>query len=599
MIRLLHSAWLGFAVLVLVGCGAPPAPPPSQSVSSAAPREQLARLVEHYWDEYQLQNPQRLPQGPDIRYGGADRYEISGQFLADSLALERRYLEALLALPRPRLDADSRLTYDIFRRERELAIESFTYPFELLPVNPVNSMPLLFAQTASGVGRYAVLSAKDYESWQTRADEYVRWTHQAMSNMREGMRRGYTLPRVLIEETLPLLAALGADSSANVFYQPIRDIPANLPAAERDRISNGISAGVRDKILPAYRALHDFLRDEYLPRATASVGLSALPLGPSWYAFLIRRETGTSQTPADIHALGVSEVERLHARLQSLLADTAFAGDARGFFAAMRRDPHWSYNIADELLNFYDQLKARVAAAVPPEFSQNPRADFAIRPVAAFRVAPLPPLSYQRAAPDGRTAAILYVNTGGIDAQPIMAAAARFLREAVPGHHYQLAIQQERTDLPRFRRFGGDPAYVEGWGLYAASLGEEMGLYPDPESKFAMLVGELECAAGLVIDTGLHSQGWNRQQAIAYLQAELPIDEPAARVTVDRDLALPGEALACTMGMRKILALRGRAVQTLGARFDIRAFHSELLADGAMPLDILESKFDRWLKEQH
>jgi len=599
MIRLLHSAGLGLAVLVLVGCGAPPAPPPSQPVSSAAPREQLARLVEHYWDDYQLHNPQRLPQGPDIRYGAADGYEISAQFLADSLALERRYLEALLALPRQRLDAESRLTYDIFRRERELAIESFTFPFELLPVNPVDSMPLRFAQTASGVGRYAVSSAKDYESWQTRADGYVRWTHQAMSNMREGMRRGYTLPRVLIEETLPLLAALGADTSANVFYQPIRAIPANLAAAERSRISNGISAGVRDKILPAYRALHDFLRDEYLPRATASVGLSALPLGPSWYAFLIHRETGTSQTPADIHALGVSEVERLHTRLQSLLADTAFAGDARGYFAAMRRDPHWSYNTADELLNFYDQLKDRVAAAVPAEFSENPRADFAIRPVAAFREAATPPLSYQRAAPDGRTAAILYVNSGGIGAQPIMATAARFLREAVPGHHYQLSIQQERTDLPRFRRFGGDPAFVEGWGLYAASLGEEMGLYPDPESKFAMLVGELECAAGLVIDTGLHSQGWTRQQAIAYLQAELPVDEAAARVTVDRDLALPGEALACTMGMRKLLALRGRAVQTLGARFDIRAFHSEILADGAMPLDILESKFDQWLKELH
>ncbi len=599
MVRSLHFASLGLTFLILAACGGTPAPPPSQPVTSVAPGEQLTRLVERYWDEYLLLNPQKLPQGAATRYEDGYGYNISSQFLADSLALERRYLSAVLAVPRPRLDAESQLTYDIFKRERELAIEGFTYPFELLPINPVRSMPLLFAQTGAGVGQYAILSAKDYENWQIRTDDYVRWTKDALANLREGMRRGYSLPRVLVEEMLPSLAALGADTSDNIFYQPLRAIPATLADSERTRLTDGISAGVRNKILPSYRALHDFLRNEYLPRARTSVGLSALPLGPSWYVFLVKREAGSALTPAEIHALGVAELERLHARLQTLLAETAFPANLQGFVEKMRADPRFSYKTLDELLNFYNDLKVQVAAAVPVSFSETPEADFAIRPVAAFRESTAPALSYQRAAPNGKTAAILFVNASGISAQPVIAAPASFLREAVPGHHFQLAIQQERTDLPRFRRLGGSPAYVEGWGLYAASLGEEVGLFRDTESKIAALIVDLECASGLVIDTGLHSQGWTRQQAIDYLHAQLPIDEAIARDTVDRDLALPGEALACTMGERKILSLRARAQQTLGARFDIRAFHSQLLDGGAMPLDILESKVDRWLGELH
>ncbi|MGO9513065.1 MAG: DUF885 domain-containing protein [Steroidobacteraceae bacterium] len=599
MIRFLHAAPPGFAVLILAACGAAAPPPPFHPASSLSPRDQLTRLVEHYWDEYLLLNPQKMPEGAATRYDGACGYDISPQFLADSLALERRYLAAVLAVPRLSLDVDSRLTYDIFRRERELAIEGFTYPSELFPVNPFSSMPLKFAQAGTGAGQYAILSEKDYEHWQARTDAYVRWTDQAIVNMRDGIRRGYALPRVLVEEMLPLLAALGADTPVNVFYQPLRSIPATVADAQRNRLSVAISAAVRDKILPSYRSLHDFLRDEYLPRARAGTGLSELPLGVAWYAFLIKRETGTALAPADIQTLGAAEVERLHGRVRTLLAATAFAGNVQGFYETMRRDPHLFYSTPDELLSYYDDLKVKVAAALPALFSQETQADFAIRRVEPFREGTAPALSYQRATPNGKTPAVLYVNAAGIAAQPITAEAAGFLREADPGHHYQLTIQQERSDLPRFRRFGGDPAFVEGWGLYAASLGEELGLYRDTESKFAALLGQLECAAAMVIDTGLHAQGWTRQEAIDYLHAQLPIDEAAVRERVDRDIALPGQALACTMGERGFSSLRARAEQTLGARFDIRAFHAELLKDGAMPLNILESKVKRWLDGLH
>jgi uncharacterized protein (DUF885 family) len=601
MVRFSLRTLAAASTLVLAACGGAPAPPPATAVDTraGAPGERLMRLVEGYWDDYRRLNPQNLPQGPDTRYDAAGGWDISPQFLADSRELERRYLEAVLTMPRARLDSGSQLTYDLFRRERELAAESFTYPTELVPLNPFDSMPLWFAQTGAGRDQYAILSAKDLESWRARADGYARWTAQAIANMREGLRRGYTLPRPLISAMLPMLAALGEDTPANVFYQPQKSLPATLDESERSRLADGIRTGVKQKILPSYRSLHDFLRDEYLPRARQSVGLSALPLGESWYAFLIKRETSSRLSAGEIHALGLAETERLHGRVQTLLAEAGFTGTAQAFSEAMRRDPRLTYKSAEELLNYYSQQKLDNATAIATLFEHTPQADFAIRRLDAFREATEPALTYQRASPNGNSAAVLYVNVAGMEAQPVMASQPLFLREALPGHHEQLALQAERLDLPRFRRYGGSPAFVEGWALYAESLGEELGLYRDAESKFAALSDQLECAAGLVIDTGLHSLGWSRSQALDYVRAQVPIDEAAARNAVDRVIALPGRALACTLGARAILGLRTRAEQALGARFDLRAFHAELIDDGAMPLDILESVFTLRLNGSH
>ena len=596
MTRFSLSVPPGLAILLLIGCGGSTAPGPPAPAGQQAPREQLTAIVERYWDDHQALNPLTLPEGAAMRFEAASGYDISAQFLADSLAIERRYLEAVIAVPGARLDPESRLTYDIFRRERELAVESFTYPFELLPVNPFRSMPLLFAQTGAGGGQFAILSAKDLERWQERATAFSRWTQQAVSNMRDGMRRGYTLPRVLVEEMLPLLAALGADTPANVFYQPLKSIPVTVSDSDRRRFADSLTAAVREKILPSYRTLHDFLRNDYLPRARVDVGLSALPLGDEWYAFLIRRETSTFLTAAELHAAGLAEVERLHGRLRALLAENAPSSNLQDYYDAMRRDPRFA---SEEPPEFFNELKMQVAAAVPGLFAQQPQADFAIRRVEAFRDAGAAALSYQRTTSNGKTPAVLFANPVRLAAQPAMAVAANFLREAVPGHHLQLAIQQERSDLPRFRRFGGTPAFVAGWGLYAASLGEELGLFHDTESKFAAVLAELECATALVTDTGLHSQRWTRQRALDYMHAQLPNDEAAVREAVDREISLPAEALGCTMGERKIRALRQQAEQTLGERFDVRAFHAELLGEGAMPLDILDAKVKRWLGGYH
>jgi uncharacterized protein (DUF885 family) len=526
-------------------------------------------------------------------FGETPAENIAPQSLADSLALERRYLASVSAVQRSSLDAQSKLTYDIFARGRSLTVEGFTYPFELMPINPYEGMPQAFALSAPGAERLAVSSAEEYERWRVRAVRFVAWSNQAIVNMRAGLRRGYTIPRALIGETLPQLAALGEDAPANVFYDALRSDSGGTAAAQETRLTAAVRSVVKESVLPAYRALHDFLQSEYLPRTRTSVAWSALPLGKAWYAYLLRRATGSAATQAQLHAEGVAEVERLQLRIRSLLSEAAFPGDAQAFYERMRGDPRFSNRESADLLGAYQSLKAETADAVPALFIAFPRAEFGIRAVEAYREAVAPAVSYLPRAPNGMTPAVLYVNTA---VRPALVLPSQYLREAVPGHHYQLELQRERVDLPRFRRFGGAPAFVEGWGLYAASLGEELKLYRDPEAKFGALIAQLNCALGLVLDTGLHAQGWTRQQALDYMHTHTPIDDDDAVKTVDRMIALPGRGVACTVGFLKIQGLRIRAQQLQGAGFDVRAFHAEIVKDGAMPLDVLETKMNSWLE---
>ncbi len=496
--------------------------------------------------------------------------------MADTLAVERRFLADVQAVPRARLDADAALTYDIFKRRRELDIEGLTFPSELLPIDPFEGVPLQMARAALDTGQHPLRTAKDYANWLLRIDDYVRWSRQAMANMREGMRRGYTSPRVLMERMLPLLQGLGEDTPANLFYVPLRSMPETIREPERTRLTSNLDSAVKDKLLPAYREMHDFIRREYLPRARLSVALSALPLGPSWYAARVKRATSTRQTPSEIHGIGAAEVERIRARMLASSVGAPPPSKA-------------------EVLNVYQELKVQVLAATPTLFSAAPRSDFEIR---AF--GPLNPqaalLAYQSAAPDGATPAILYVNAESSAGRTANTEIAAFLQEAIPGRHYQAAFQQERIDLPKFRRFGTEPAFVDGWALYAASLGEQLGVYGDDEAKRGALAGQLKCAVALVVDTGLHAKDWSRAQAAEYLRAQLGVDAADADLITDRFVALPGDALACKIGELEFQSLRTHAQQALGTRFDIREFHSELLKDGAMPLDILEAKMKRWME---
>jgi uncharacterized protein (DUF885 family) len=597
MTRYSQLLLLGLSTLALWGCNRPSAPPPAQAAKPASHADELGRLVERYWEESAALSPWYAWGAADLNFGATPGGNIDPQSLADSLALERRYLQELAAVPRADLDAESQLTYELFRRERMLAIEGFTYPFELTPVNPYQDMALQFALMAPAAQRLALSNAREFDNWRARTEGFVRWMNQAIVNLREGVRRGYTLPRVLVDKSLPPLAALGQDGQGNAFFQSMRPAADAADSAERTRLSAAMTAVINDRIIPSYRALHDFLQREYLPRSRTSVALSALPLGESWYAYLVKRSTGGAMTPEQLHALGMAEVERSRQRVSALLGATAFAGNPAGFLDHARSDARFAYTSGPQLEGAYREVQGQVAAASQGAFSVFPRADFILRSVEPYRESIAEPLSYRPRAPNGIVAAALYVNLGELDARPAMGVISRYLRQAVPGHHYQLELQRERSDLPRFRRFGGDRAFVEGWGLYAATLGEELGVYHDPEDRYGALSAQMLCAAGLVVDTGVHAQGWTRKQAVDYLHAQMPIDEVEAAATVDRIIALPGEALACTVGFLEIQGLRATAQQKLGPRFDPRAFHAEMLKDGALPLDLLESRVKAWLVE--
>jgi uncharacterized protein (DUF885 family) len=388
--------------------------------------------------------------------------------------------------------------------------------------------------------------------------------NQAVVNLRDGLRRGYTVPRVLVDKALPQLAVLGADTDQNPFYAAIQ--PAGTDP-ERLRLTAAMRQEIKDQVLPAYRAMHDFLQRDYLPRSRTSVGLSMLPLGDAWYAYLAKRYTGGAQSPAQLHAQGVAEIERLRQRLQALLGETG----AQAFYDHMRSDPRFSYKSADELMTSYQELKVQVDAALPALFPVAPRGEFSIRRVEAYRAGTAPPLAYRPRAPNGLSAAVLYVNTARLEAHPAVPMTAEFLSQAEPGHHYQFELQRERADLPRLRRFA------------------------DTEAKFGAVLLQMNCAAGMVVDTGLHALGWSRGEAVDYVRAQVPTDEAAAADLVDRAIARPGAALACGAGYLKIQSLRQLAQQGLGSRFDLGAFHEQVLKDGAMPLSALEIKMKRWI----
>jgi uncharacterized protein (DUF885 family) len=350
--------------------------------------------------------------------------------------------------------------------------------------------------------------------------------------------------------------------------------------------------------VPAYRRLHDFMRDEYLPKTRASVGLDALPDGKAWYEYRVREITTTDLTPAQIHEIGLAEVKRIHAEMQGVMQQVGFKGTLAEFFVFLNNDPQFMWPSREALVQGYVDIKERVDPQLPRLFEILPRADYEVRAVEPFREKSAAGGSYQAASEDGSRPGIFYANAYDLKARPKWAMEALSLHEGSPGHHFQITIAREQKELPRFRRFGGYTAYSEGWALYAESLGPGLGMYHDPYQYFGRLEGELFRAIRLVVDTGLHSKGWTREQVLEYIDANSATSDARRVAETERYIAIPGQALAYKLGQLKISELRARAEQALGERFDVRKLHTAVLADGALPLDVLEAKVDRWIAAQ-
>jgi len=544
------------AILALGGCGPAAAPKVAPGADhSLSAKEQLNRLVDRYWDEH-------------VESSAA----IAPQLLADSLAVESRYLRELTGVRREALDADSRLTYDIFKRRREMLVEGFTYPAELMPLGSfgaaLQSIAILSADSSQ-----RAWSLADYDNWLKRVADYVAWTQQATENMREGLRRGYVSPRLVIAHSLELLERF-ADGPAGVFRLPLRSVPASVSDSDQARLKNQISSAIDGRLLPANRALHEFLQHDYLPRGRSSLSLADLPLGEKWYAYRIKRATGSVLSPAEIHAIGTAEVERLRSRLPP--EHEASAGTKL---------------VAEQLPGAYQELIPPVSTAMSALFGDTPDSPLDVRGT-RWLADSQSALLYVPGGLLGKPAAVLYVDLRPAASQLSVPA---FLQQALPGHHLQSTMAHARLDFPRFRRMEQDSGFVQGWDMYAASLGEQLGLVTDDAGRAESVMLQLRCAVGLVVDTGLHAQSWTAKQALDYLHAQLTIDEAGAQALLDTYAANPADALACGIGALRLAALRTKAQQTIGGRFDIRAFHAEILKDGSMPLDILEAKMKTWM----
>ena len=599
------ASLVGLAVS-LAGCATPPpsTDAPAAATTESTParqstdqKQRLDALFESYFEEALELSPLLATYIGDHRYDDRLPNSIGPEHIAASRAMNRKYLDAIRAIDPARLAPTDRISYDIFLRERERELRAERFPAELLPLNQAGSLLTIMPALGSGENAQPFETAQDYDDWLKRLDGLVVWMDQAIANMRVGVTKGTVQPRAVMEKVLPQLDAMivpQADESQ--YFAPLKRFPESIAQADRDRLTKAYTQALEAKLLPAYGRLRDFVRDEYLPRTRATVAWTALPDGEGWYAFHVQEHTTTALTPDEIHTIGLGEVRRILGEMDGVRQRVGFDGDLEAFFKHLETDPKFYFTNGKDLVQGYRDLKTRIDASLPKLFSVFPKADYEVREVEAFRAASAAGAFYEQPSADGSRPGIFYVNTHNLKAQPKFGMETLSLHEAAPGHHFQVAIQQELEDVPRFRRFGGDyTAYVEGWALYAESLGKELGFFTDPYQWFGRLNDEQLRAMRLVVDTGLHAKGWSRERAIQFMLDNSTLAESDVVSEVERYIAWPGQALGYKVGDLALQRLRRNAEAELGPRFDVRDFHREVLRDGAVPMDVLEAKIERWI----
>jgi len=589
------------AVFVLAACGGDKTPEPAASSANEMPgtSEQLAALVAEYYERNLELNPLSATQVGDDRFDDQIANFFGPEYIAESEAMDEEFLGHLLEIDSSELQGQDWLTYEAFKLSRENSISGQQFPGHLQPVNQFFSIPNFFVQLGSGAAFHPFKTVKNYDDFLGRIDDYIVLNTQMIENMKLGIQQGVVQPRILMEKVLPQLASQNVDNAEDSsFYLPIKNMPEDFSDEDRERLTTAYVAAINNKIIPAYQQLSNFIGDEYLSAARESVGLSDLPNGEAWYAHMVRLRTTTDLTPDEIHQIGVNEVARIHDEMRGVMEEVGFEGDLEDFFDFLNSDDQFYFDEPEQLIQGYRDMSAHIESLAPKLFSVFPKAAFEVRRVETFREKSASGGSYSSGTPDGSRPGIFYANAYDIKSRPIWAMESLFLHEAIPGHHFQISIQRELEGLPKFRRFGGYTAFSEGWGLYAETLGKELGVYTDPYQYFGALNAELWRALRLVVDTGIHAKGWSRQDVLDYMYANSAVKEARAVSEAERFIAIPGQALAYKIGQLKIRELRNRAEEALGDKFNVREFHSVILVDGALPLSLLETKVDRWIATQ-
>ncbi len=599
----IRYALLAGAALSLAACATtvPEAGSPGVATTAAAQSEH-DRLFALFADadERNLKlNPISALFRGDMRY--ADRL---GDFLTDeyndaSRADAQTNLERLRAIDRAALDETDRLAYDVFEYNQQQALKGLTGEIlavtEVRPVNHFSGFHTFYPTFASGQSAAPFKTVEDYENNLSRHENYIELTDRAIGLFREGLESGVLETRLTIGNVIEQLdTQVEMPLEESPFWMPVKNFPESFSAAEKARLTEEYRASTQG-IYAAHTRMRDFLRDEYLPRARTSVGLSQMKGGEALYRQLIESTTTLPLAPDYLHELGLSEVARIKTGLEEIKAEVGFEGTLNEFFDYVRTDPQFKPESREALTQTYYDIGEQVDEKIDELFSLTPAAPLEIRPYETFREQFSAGGSYQSGAPDGSRPGIFYFNAYDLPSRLTTGNMTLYLHEGAPGHHFQISLAQENEALPAFMRFGGTTAFVEGWALYAETLGEEMGFFEDPWNRYGTLQDEQLRAMRLVVDTGLHSKGWTREQAIDFMLENSGMTRTEVVAEVERYIAIPSQALAYKVGALKIQELRHRAEQRLGDGFDIKAFHAQVLNTGGLPLPVLEAKIDRWI----
>lgn len=583
-------------VLVVAACGGEKVEAP---VIAADPAGSLHEIFEEYFERSLELDPLRASAIGDYRFNDQIANSIGPEHRDASHQMNEQFLARLLEIDREQLSREDRLNYDMFRLNREQSLEGERFPGHLQPLNQFSSPLNSLVQIGSGSSFHPFRSVKDYDDWLSRIDDAIVYVDQVIENMQEGVRLGIVQPRILMEKSLPQIESQIVETAEESdFWAPIENMPEAFSNEDRLRLTLAFKEAIENKLLPSYQRVANFVGDEYLAAARDTVGLYALPDGSDWYAYNVRRITTTDLTPDEIHQIGLDEVARIHDEMRGVMAEVGFEGDLEDFFDYMNSEEQFYFDEPEQLIQGYRDMAGRIAGLSKRLFDVFPKSELEVRRVEPFREASAAGGQYRTGTPDGSRPGVFYANAYDIKSRPIWAMESLFLHEAIPGHHFQRSLQVENENLPKFRRFGGYTAFTEGWGLYAESLGKEIGVYTDPYQYFGALNGELWRAIRLVVDTGLHAREWTRQDVLDYMYANSAVKEARAVAEAERFMAIPGQALAYKIGQLKIREIRRNAEERLGDSFDVRAFHTQVLMDGPMPLSMLEAKIDEWVTSQ-
>lgn len=577
--------------------------------STLSPNKDLAAVFDKYWDEHARLYPLDATQQGDDRYNNILPNDQTQAFRDSLKTFYQKYQDQVKKFDYNQLDENDKTSYDIFTYEMDMQLKALAVNVSnnsaiqfswMVPTQQFWGLTLTMGQLGSGEGFQPFKTVKDYDNWLGRVKGYTLWTDSAIANFRKGIAAGVTLPKVLVQKMIPQMDAMVvSDPAKSLFYGPINKFPKSFSDGDKQRLTAAYKQAILNDLVPSYKKLGSFLKTEYLPKARTSTGIGAIPNGKEIYSYLVKYWTTTDETPEEIYQTGLTEVKRIRATMDSVKNSVGFKGDLKAFFEYMKTNPKFMpYKTPKQVLDAFEAIHQKMKPSLKKMYNRVPKTPFEIRQTEAFRAASAS-AEYNQGSPDGTRPGIFYVpilnatkfnTTSGME--------SLFLHEAIPGHHYQISLQQENTGLPKFRRFSWYGAYGEGYALYCESLGKELGLYTDPYQYMGALGDEIHRAIRLVVDVAMHTKGMTREEAIKYMMDNEAIGEQGATAEIERYMAIPGQALSYKIGALKIRELRNKYQKQLGNKFSIAAFHDEFLKDGCMPLAIVEKKMDAWAARQ-